>query len=114
MGLLGKLLNRNKDELDEYNSRETSAKSEPGMLRTARTGGYDKMMTLAAIDSYSKEILALTEAVEAKKNGEPYTPPAEAPAVAIPTVRAGGFNESDVDAHIQTLKDTIIGLRSQL
>ena len=114
MGLLGKLLNRNKDELDEYNSRETSAKSEPGMLRTARTGGYDKMMVLAAIDALNKDIFALENALEAKKNGQPYQLPPPSSAENIPQVSRGGFDKDDVDGYIRTLQNTISELRSQL
>ena len=84
-----------------------------GMLRTSRTGGYDKMAVLAALDSLNKEIIALTEAKEAKDAGKAYSLPAAAD-IQLNTVKAGGFDEEDVDRYISELKQKINELRAQL
>ena len=84
-----------------------------GMLRTARNGGYNKGSVLTAIASLDSEILALTDAVEKKKNGVSYTLPQPAD-IRLETVAAGGFNEEDIDSYIGELRKKIAELRSQL
>ncbi len=84
-----------------------------GMLRTARSGGYDKQSVLAALDALNAEILALTEAASQKYSGGIYTLPQPAD-IELKKVSSGGFNEEDTDAYIGELRKQIAELRARL
>lgn len=84
-----------------------------GMLRTTRSGGYDKRSVLAAMDALNAEILALSEAVCSKCSGSPYTLPEPAD-LELTKVSSGGFNEEDTNAYIGELRKKIAELRALL
>ena len=107
MGFFGKLFGGG----GERPSDNTGGPGGMGMLRTARSGGYDKTATLTAIDALTSEIMLLKEAVEAKEKGEPFRVPHGGKFEMPPTVRAGGFNEQDTEEYIASLQAEIEKLR---
>ena len=118
MGLFTKLFGNKDDITDEIKKAEKPAAQNTGfsmpVLRTVRSGGYDKTAVLGMLDSISKEYMLLKEASEAKDKGENFTLPAAADYADIPTVRAGGFSCEDVDDYIKEIKAKIAGLRAGL
>ena len=88
MGLFSKLFGNKDDITDEIKKAEKPAAQNTGfsmpVLRTVRSGGYDKTAVLGMLDSISKEYMLLKEASEAKEKGESFTLPAAADYADIP------------------------------
>lgn len=84
------------------------------ILRTARSGGYDKRETLMMFDQLTTEKLMLEEALAAKDSGAPYQIPPEAKNITPHIVRMGGFNEDDVNEYAEQLAAENASLRARL
>ena len=107
MGMLEKFLN---GEIDD-GSEDQGAK---GILRTVRFGGYDKKETLFAVNRLQDEIVALEQALKAKKLEMPYKIPPETELAPIRRAMTGGFSEKDTNAYFDELFKKIHELREQL
>ncbi|MBO4865959.1 MAG: hypothetical protein J5582_05240 [Ruminococcus sp.] len=84
------------------------------ILRTARSGGYDKRETLMMFDRLTTEKLMLEEALAAKDSGAPYQIPPEASIITPSRVKMGGFNEDDVNEYAEQLAAENASLRVRL
>lgn len=84
------------------------------ILRTARSGGYDKRETLMMFDRLTTEKLMLEEAIEAKNSGAPYQVPPETHISTPNRVKMGGFNEDDVNEYAEQLAAENASLRARL
>ena len=86
----------------------------PPILRTSRSGGYDKRETLVMLDKLTTEKVLLEEALAAKNSGAPYQMPPEADITVPSTVKMGGFNEEDVNEYAESLAAENASLRAGL
>ena len=109
MGFLSRLFGVSDD-----GGKKQSSETPNVMLRTVRSGGYDKADVLAALDMLGNEIFALEEAVKARGEGKNYTLPPETEIPEMKTAKMGGFNEEDVKEYIDALNAKISSLRAQL
>ena len=100
------------------NVKSTPVQSAGGMgmpmLRTSRSGGYDKRETLMMLDKLTTEKIMLEEALAAKNSGAPYQMPPEADIITPSTVKMGGFNEDDVNEYAESLAAENASLRAGL
>lgn len=84
------------------------------MLRTSRSGGYDKRETLMMLDKLTTEKIMLEEALAAKNSGALYQMPPEVDIITPSTVKMGGFNEDDVNEYAESLAAENASLRAGL
>ena len=86
----------------------------PPILRTSRSGGYDKRETLMMLDKLTTEKIMLEEALAAKNSGAPYQMPPETDITVPSKVKKGGFNEEDVNEYAESLAAENASLRAGL
>jgi hypothetical protein len=101
---------------DSVKSAPVQSAGETGMpmLRTSRSGGYDKRETLMMLDKLTTEKIMLEEALAAKNSGVPYQMPPEADITVPSTVKMGGFNVEDVNEYAESLAAENASLRAGL